>query len=258
MIYFFLFIFGTIVGSFLNVVALRWGTGETLEGRSNCVSCHKKLSWYELVPVLSFIFLRGKCRGCGARISWQYILIELWTGLVFVSVFSVIKPLDLLTTLYYLLFITIFCIYIVIFIYDWYHKIIPDELVFSSIFLGLLIPLFFIDYSLLDWFAGPILFSLFGLIWLLSKGRAMGFGDAKLGLSVGLLLGAVQGFSAIVLSFWIGALGALIFISLNKFGFIKDAKGLTMKSEVPFAPAIIMGAWLSFIFNLNIINVALF
>jgi len=118
--------------------------------------------------------------------------------------------------------------------------------------------------STLDWLAGPILFAFFGLIWLLSKGRAMGFGDAKLGLSVGLLLGATQGFSAIVLAFWIGALGSLIFIFLNKVGlpaqagFIKGAKGLTMKSEIPFAPFIIISAWISFVFNLNIINVALF
>jgi len=258
-----LFILGAIVGSFINVVGLRWGTEETLGGRSHCTSCGKNLSWYELVPVLSFLFLRGKCRKCGAKISWQYILIELWTGLVFTSVFNVIAPSDLLSTIYYLLFTLIFSIYIVIFIYDWYHKIIPDELVYTAILLSVVSRWLSVS-STLDWLAGPILFAFFGLIWLLSKGRAMGFGDAKLGLSVGLLLGATQGFSAIVLAFWIGALGSLIFIFLNKVGlpaqagFIKGAKGLTMKSEIPFAPFIIISAWISFVFNLNIINVALF
>jgi len=256
-IYFSIFVFGAIVGSFLNVVGLRWGI-KTIQGRSECPSCHKTLRWFELIPALSFLFQVGRCRSCNTKISWQYPLIELWTGLVFASIFYVINPTNLLATSHYLLVTVIFCIYIVILIYDWYHKIIPDELVYSSIFLALLIPLFFIHYSLLDWLAGPILFAFFGLLWLLSKGRAMGFGDAKLGLSVGLFLGASQGFSAIILAFWIGALGSLAFIFLNKFGFIKGVKGLTMKSEVPFGPAIIVATWLALIFDLNILNVALF
>ena len=86
----------------------------------------------------------------------------------------------------------------------------------------------------------------------------MGFGDAKLGLSVGFLLGAVQGFSAIILAFWIGALCSLTYLLLNKTGFIKKAKKLTMKSEIPFAPFIILGAWLSLIFDLNIFYVISF
>lgn len=244
-----LFVLGTIVGSFLNVVGLRWGE-KSFNGRSACTSCSTILHWYELIPVVSFVVQWGKCRGCKARISWQYPLIELWTGLIFVSV-----P-------YF--FIPVFCIYVVIFIYDLHHKIIPDNLVYTSIILSILIPLFFIDYSVLDWLAGPILFVFFALIWFLSRGRAMGFGDAKLGLSVGLLLGATQGFSAIILAFWIGALGSLVYISLNKIGlfsgkagFKKSGKGLTMKSEVPFAPAIILGAWISLVFHLNILHVGL-
>ena len=86
----------------------------------------------------------------------------------------------------------------------------------------------------------------------------MGFGDAKLGLSVGLLLGAPEGFSAIILAFWIGALGSLSYIFFCKIGFIKNTEGLIMKSEVPFAHAIIVGAWISLVFHLNILHVALF
>ena len=82
----------------------------------------------------------------------------------------------------------------------------------------------------------------------------MGFGDAKLGLSVGLLLGALQGFSAKVLAFWIGAFISLLYIFLNNKGFIKSDKKLTMKSEIPFAPFIIIGAWVSVIFQLNLFH----
>jgi len=247
-IYLSLFILGTVVGSFLNVVGLRWGK-RGVGGRSACPSCSKPLSWFELVPILSFLFQGGRCRKCKHKISWQYPLIELWTGLIFVTVSYI--------------FIPVFCIYVVILIYDLHHKIIPDPLVYLAIMLSV-VSRWWLVGSLLDWLAGPILFVFFALIWLLSQGRAMGFGDAKLGLSVGLLLGAAQGFSAIVLAFWIGALGALILMFVSKLGlsapadFIKSAKGLTMKSEVPFAPAIILGAWISVVFHLNILNVGLF
>jgi len=86
----------------------------------------------------------------------------------------------------------------------------------------------------------------------------MGFGDAKLGLSVGLLLGASQGFSAIVFAFWIGALVSVFYIFLDKTGFLKNGKRLTIKSEVPFAPFIVLGAWISLVSNLNIFYVTLF
>ena len=254
------FILGAIVGSFLNVVALRWDLprhgGASFAGRSRCVSCSKVLKWRELIPILSFFLLRAKCSGCGTKISWQYPLVELWTGLIFITIPYI--------------FIPVFCLYIVITVYDFKHKIIPDELVYTSIILailtsylsaialatvGFLLPT---PFSLLDWLSGPILFIFFASIWFFSRGRAMGFGDAKLGLSVGLLLGASQGFSAIVLAFWLGAVSSVIYLCLNKIGFIKNAKKLTMKSEVPFAPFIIIGAWVSLAFHLNLFYVPLF
>lgn len=238
MIYFFLFVLGTIIGSFLNVVSLRWDN-KNVGGRSVCLNCCNTLRWYELMPVLSFIIQRGKCRTCNAEISYQYPIVEILTGLVFATIFNF-----QFSILQNLLFLTIFCVYIVIVIYDIHHKIIPDELVYTAIFLSLFIPLFFIHYSTLDWLAGPVIFFFFAAIWFFSRGRAMGLGDAKLGLSIGLLLGATQGFSAIILAFWLGAAVSLIYLFFNK--------NLTMKSEVPFAPFIIASAWLSLVFDLNI------
>ena len=250
MIYIVLFVLGAVVGSFLNVVGLRWGSGRTLLGRSSCPSCGKVLEWYELIPLFSFFILRGRCLNCGGKISWQYPIVELWTGLVFATVPYI--------------FIPVFCIYIVITIYDLKHKIIPDSLVYSAILLSVVSRWLSVG-STLDWLSGPILFLFFGLIWLLSRGRAMGFGDAKLGLSVGLLLGATQGFSAIILAFWIGAAGSLAYLfwdkaglPAGKAGFPKNAKKLTMKSEIPFAPFIVVGAWMSLVFNLNLFHVDLF
>ena len=86
----------------------------------------------------------------------------------------------------------------------------------------------------------------------------MGFGDAKLGLSIGLLLGAAQGFSAIILAFWIGAVVSISYLILCSAVFIKGAKRLTMKSEVPFAPFLIIGAWVAVVYHLDLLHVSLF
>lgn len=261
MILFFIFILGAIVGSFLNVVGLRFNSGIGITGRSFCPICHKELRAWELIPIVSFFFLKGRCNRCKTQISWQYPLIELWTGLIFVSTFIILSPLEysFQSILTFLTYVGIFSIYVVITIYDLRHKIIPDPLVYTSIFIGILLHIFLVGYSTLDWLTGPILFTFFGLIWLISKGRAMGFGDAKLGLSIGILLGFAQGLSGIVLSFWIGTLITLLYMSVIKFlPLSHNRKRLTMKSEVPFAPFMILGAWISFIYQLDLFHVLSF
>ncbi|MBX4181429.1 prepilin peptidase [Candidatus Parcubacteria bacterium] len=242
-----LLVFGAIIGSFLNVVGLRFNSGLSLGGRSFCPHCGKHLKWYELVPVLSFFVLKGKCFKCQSKISWQYPLIEILTALIFLSIYN------LQYTIYNKIFLILaFCIYIVVLIYDLRHKIIPDRLVYSLIILSIVYRLLF-GGTLLDWLAGPILFVFFGLVWLISRGRAMGFGDAKLVLSIGLLLGAAHGFSAIILGFWIGAGFGLLLILL-----LRGSKKITMKSEIPFGPFLILGAWLALIFNLDLLHVLSF
>ena len=136
----FLFILGLIIGSFLNVVIYRWNTGvsnwQRLNGRSKCLKCNKKLKWFELVPVVSFIIQRGRCRNCHSKISWQYLIVELATGVVFVLVWQL--DLSPLLTLIYLI---ISALLIVIFVYDLRHQIIPDLLVFKFIALAFIVAL---------------------------------------------------------------------------------------------------------------------
>ncbi len=247
-----LFVLGILVGSFLNVLGLRWNSGKGIGGRSFCVACEKQLHWWELVPVVSFVSQGGRCTGCKSRISWQYPLVELITGIGFASLFYIFG-----ISHYFLLSVAVFSIYIVISIYDLRHKIIPDELVYAAIIISFGFR-FLAGGTALDFLAGPIIFTFFALIWLLSKGRAMGFGDAKLGLSVGLLLGAAGGFSAIVLAFWIGTVVALGYMLLHKVALFKSGKKLTMKSEMPFAPFIIIGAFFSLILSLDLLHVTLF
>src|SRR5688572_11782095 len=147
-----LFVLGLIVGSFLNVVGLRWNSGLTLGGRSFCHSCGKTLRWYELVPVLSYLLQKGRCRRCKTGVSWQYPLVELWTALIFITVPYIHIP--------------VFCIFVVITIYDLRHKIIPDILVYTAILISLGIRVFTLSTPA-DWVVGPALFVFFALIWLL-------------------------------------------------------------------------------------------
>lgn len=253
------FIFGLIIGSFLNVVVYRYNTEKTLGGRSACMSCESRLSWYDLIPLFSFLILQGRCRSCQTKISKQYFFVELLTGIVFAGLFYKFQGLffyDTLSfTLNYAYYAVMFALLVVIAVYDLKHKIIPDML---ALFFGVLafVGMFFfggagvIDTevmfrmpSMLNLFSGVLLALPFASIWFLSKGKLMGLGDAKLIMGLGYLLGFYQGLSAIFISFWLGAIVGIILLLLAKKG---------MKSEIPFAPFLVLGTYLTFIFNISV------
>lgn len=259
---FFYFIFGTIIGSFLNVVSLRYNTGMSFSGRSRCFSCGKELKWFELIPIASYIVQFGRCRKCKSKISFQYPLVELLTGSIFLGIFLKFSNLLFISPSYLMLlslyFMIIFSLLIVILIYDLKHKIIPDDLVYTFAVLSL--ASMFFDFSvfqlsipaLLPFFSGPIFFLPFFLLWFFSGGRWIGLGDGKLALGIGWFLGLSLGASAILLSFWIGAvisIALMIFFSLNS-----RRKRITMKSEIPFGPFLILGIIIVFFFNINIFS----
>ena len=231
---------GATVGSFLNVVALRHDTGQSpLAGRSLCPACHRKLSVIDLVPVFSFIFLRGKCGTCRAKISWQYPLVEILTAIIFLFLFK--SPLALIA----------WCVLIVIMIYDWRHKIIPDGLALAFGILALIITIVSNLGSNLFWplLWGPLFASPFFLFWYFSGGKWMGLGDAKLGLGLGWLLGA-SSVDAFLLTFLIGALVSLLIIGWQSWR--KNQGRITMKSEVPFAPFLFAATFLVYFFNISV------
>ena len=128
------FILGLIIGSFLNVVILRLNTDRSFGGRSGCMTCQKKLTWYELIPVFSFLGLRGRCKNCKTKISIQYPLVELLTGIIFGTLFLKFQDVFFLDTLMfsftYAFYVSVFSLLVVISIYDFRHKIIPDGLSF--------------------------------------------------------------------------------------------------------------------------------
>ena len=264
--YLFIFIFGTIIGSFLNVVIFRLGE-KSIKGRSSCRFCNKKLAWNELIPIFSFLIQKGKCRNCGKKISWQYPAVEILTALIFLLIFnlqifnfqtifnfSIFQFLKLI----YLWFV--FSILIVITVYDLKHKIIPDKLVFLFIgfsFVGLLF-LEIVPVTTLNLLAGPILATPFVLLWLISHGRWIGLGDAKLALGIGLFMGLVDGISSIILSFWIGSFIGIVLVLLSKFdSLFFGGKNFTIKSEIPFAPFMILGMILILFFGWDILSLKL-
>ena len=244
----FIFTFGLCIGSFLNVVICRIEKEEGfVKGRSYCPHCKHTLSWADLVPVFSFIFLGGKCRYCHKKISVQYPLVEMLTGLVFLLIFNLSYPgvlftdaFSILSGLNLLFLLYVFSSLIIIFIYDLKYFLIPDQVLFPAIIVAFL-------YRLLQtgtiWnfvFAVLLASGFFLSIFLISKGKWMGFGDVKLAILLGLLLGFPNILTGLFLSFAFGAIIGIILILLSKNG---------LKSEVPFAPFLIAGTFAAMFFG---------
>ena len=210
---FIFFILGIIIGSFLNVVIFRFNTGHTFGGRSGCMTCENKLCWYELIPLISFFALKGRCKNCKAKISIQYPIVEFISGLMFAGIFLKFQDVFYLNTvafsISYAYYVMMFSVLLIVAVYDYKHRIIPDMLaiIFGVLaFVGLF---FFKDYvfyphipTVLDLLSGLFLSLPFALLWFVSGGTWMGFGDAKLSLGLGWLLGYSRILSGAVVAFW--------------------------------------------------------
>ncbi|MBU6370774.1 MAG: prepilin peptidase [Patescibacteria group bacterium] len=245
----FVFLFGAIVGSFLNVVVLRYGTGLSIAaGRSKCFSCGRTLSWYELIPIASFLLIGGKCRKCKSRISIQYPLVEFLTAGFFTLAFFAFG----FSSSFFVSLVAISAL-IAIGAYDLLHMIIPDGLVAVFDIAALAFMIVSRGWNGLDFLAGFLLFSFFALFWLVSRGKWMGLGDAKLALGIGWMLGFSLGISAIVVSFWAGAAVGLLLIGLEKIRPSRLAIG--MKSAIPFAPFIIAAFFFELFVSWNLLAV---
>jgi leader peptidase (prepilin peptidase)/N-methyltransferase len=262
----FLFLFGMIVGSFLNVVIYRFGSGIGLRGRSKCLACGKTLSARMLIPVVSYLCQRGKCAHCGAKLSLQYPLVEILSGALVLST-ALVNDFTFTHGSSYAALMTgleavVWMILLTVTVYDLKHKIIPDRLSFLFAFVsGILllikyqygvfpeqyIPIFDVVPPWIDAFAGPLLFLPFAGLWYLSGGRAMGLGDAKLSWGIGWFLGFSGGVSALVLGFWIAFFPSLFLLFVR-------GKHFTMKSEIPFAPFLVLGTLVVYLFGVDLLT----
>lgn len=246
----FLFIFGTAIGSFLNVLIDRLPRGESINGRSHCDYCKKTIAPYDLIPVLSFTLLKGRCRYCKKKLSIQYPFIEILTGFVYIiifnlkfSIFNSNFEFQIFNFVQLSLYFGIASCFIVTFFADVKYQIIPDEIQIALLVFVLLLKLMgsmgvvaamwgIIDGGVV---MVPILF-----LYLITKKKGMGFGDVKLSFIVGFLLGIKGGLSALYIAFIIGACVGIFFLILKK---------KKMKSKIAFGPFIVLGVIILMLFQ---------
>ncbi|MDO8668684.1 MAG: prepilin peptidase [Candidatus Buchananbacteria bacterium] len=254
MLYLLIFIFGAVIGSFLNVVIIRIHEGGNIvKSRSSCPHCHHVLEPIDLIPIFIFIIQAGKCRYCHKKISWQYPLVELTTGLLFVlATYNIIGPLSF-DNLFYnssvfliwlrnLIFISFL---VVIFVYDLRWYLILDRITFSAMAVALILNLI-IGFSFFNLFTGAIIgFGFFALQFFISKGSWIGGGDLRLGALMGLMLGAKAVIVALFFSYIIGAVISILFVIGGK---------KKLKSQIPFGTFLAIGTIIALFWGQGIIN----
>jgi len=234
-----IFAFGLLIGSFLNAVIYRLDSGEGIvKTRSHCVKCGHVLTWYELVPLASFVIQRGKCRACKRNISWQYPLVEIATAILFVLVLYYNLPL------FYTL--TISSLLIVIFVYDLKHYIIPDKIIYPAILVSGIFGWQYTTYNIQHTIYAAVLASaFFAAIFFASKGKWLGFGDVKLAFFMGLLLSWPGILVALFAAFMLGGIMGLGLIAMGK---------KSMKSQVPFGPYLVAGTFAALFWGEEIVR----
>jgi len=227
-----------------------------LRGRSFCPHCKHTLGWQDLFPVFSFLLLGGKCRYCKAKISWQYPVVELATGIIFLVILKFAPVLAVMPGLIWCLNVA-FLFYIassliLIFVYDLKHYLIPDIVLFPAIIITLIHDFLYSYFTVHDYsyfinslLAVVIASGFFLAIFLISKGKWMGFGDVKLAVLMGLLLGTWNVLVALFLAFFLGAIIGLTLMVL---------KGKSLKSEIPFGPFLITGTFIAMLYGNQIIQ----
>ncbi|KKU80689.1 MAG: Prepilin peptidase [Candidatus Gottesmanbacteria bacterium GW2011_GWA1_47_8] len=222
------FVLGLCVGSFANVLIDRLPKGESVWfGRSHCDHCKKTLRWFELIPLLSFVLQTGRCRRCHKKLSIQYPLVELATGFMVVLIqgqaFEARQGLALGL---------IFSSLLVIFVADLKYMIIPDSMIVIGIF-GVLLQgraLGGLQGSALSGLGAAVFFL---ALFLVTRGRGMGFGDVKLAFLLGLWLGFPRIIIALYLAFLTGAVvGVTLILGRKK----------KLKSKIAFGPFLVIGA----------------
>ena len=211
----FIFLIGLCVGSFLNVLIFRLDKKRgAFTGRSECPGCSKQLKWYDLVPVISYLFLEGRCRYCKEKISPIYPVVEIITAFSFLGFYLIQRPESLAFSLFYLLIIASLTALI---FFDYLYFIIPDKVIFSLVPVILLFDFLFRRTQFNSLLLSALtLGSVFAIIHLVSHGQWMGFGDAKLMFLIGLVLGYPLGFIAMTLSIWSAALVGIVLMVLGK------------------------------------------
>lgn len=229
--YFFIFIFGTFIGSFLGVIIYRLPRNESIiRGRSHCDHCKKSLTPFDLIPVFSFLFLKGRCRYCKTKLSWFYPLVEIVTGTLFVLAALYVGSITVELFYYFFIISSL----IVLFFIDLKHGILPFSVIVSATVVAFVYLLLNTPYMILNnLLAGLGAFLFFLLLFLGTRGRGMGFGDVIFVFFMGLFLGFPNIVVGLYIAFISGAVVSLILVALK----LKKLKG----GIIPFGPFLVLG-----------------
>lgn len=251
-----IFAIGLFIGSFLNVLADRLPREESvIKGRSHCEKCKKTLQWFDLIPLASFIFLKGKCRYCHSPLSFYYPIVELITGIMFVVAFIFVINnfpftnfhLPLISLFYYLFIVS--CL-IVVFFADLKYGIIPDKIIFPAVLVSFVYIILNTNY-MIHIFSGVgagLFFLLLSLIRI-RKHAGMGFGDVKFAFLMGLILGFPNIIVSLYIAFLTGAIVSIILILWRK----KKLAG----ASIPFGPFLVLGTFLALFWGESVFQKAI-
>ena len=250
------FFYGSALGSFVNVIVTRLNVAPIVKARSKCLSCGITLSWKDLVPVLSYIYLGGKCKNCKTKYGINNLFIEIIYGLVFVSVYNLILKgqVSLLNSFIWLSYYTLFFVTLgVITLYDLKHKVIPIKFFYG--FLALTTIILFLRFTDdRSWFTllSPLVVSSpFLILWVMSRGKWLGFGDVLMYVAVGSFFDVYQGLAVFFLSVWIGAITGILLKIL-------ESKKYTLKTAIPFVPFITISIIIVLFTDIDILSIAQF
>lgn len=212
-----------------------------LAERSHCPSCRQKLKWIDLIPFLSFLMLRAKCRYCKAPISWQYPIVELVAGLMFAFLYSMIG-----LNLALAFFIVLFSILLVVLVYDARTQNTPEFFVWMALGLAFVGSWYFSAIGIGSMLLGGIVAGGFlALLVVFSKERWMGAGDIKLGFILGLVLGYPSAILGLFVAFLLGSIVGLLAIAF---------KLKSIKESLPFAPFLIIATFFTLFYGGLILN----
>jgi leader peptidase (prepilin peptidase) / N-methyltransferase len=246
----FAFVFGLTIGSFLNVCIYRLPLKKSIvTPPSGCTSCGNRIKFYDNIPVLSYLMLRGRCRNCGAHISFQYPAVELSTGLISMALLVKYNILNENFSQFFIYFIFIAALICIGFI-DLEHQIIPDVISIPGIIIGLLFSLIinhipWVDSVIGILAGGGILYLVAFIYELITKKEGMGGGDIKL-LA---MIGAFLGWKAIPFVILISSLTGSV---IGSAALMISKKGI--RAKIPFGPFLALGAILYVFFGKEIIN----
>jgi len=261
----FVFLFGLIIGSFLGALTYRLPRGISIykKSRSFCPKCKNPIAWYDNIPVLSYIVLRGRCRHCHKNISLRYPLIELFTATLMLLIVQALNSCNtlllgeemcrwnaVLGLWSYPLFLFLVASFMFILVVDTENMIILDSLVFVVFTLALFLLVFFrVNVLYINVFSGFLIALILLVLHLVTKGRGMGLGDSKLALTGGLFLGFPGSIYWLFLSFIIGAIAGIIMIV---------ARRATLGRQIPFGPFLVISFFAVLIFGSYINNLLFF